>query len=462
MGVGGRQLRGRGRAYLSVIIAGLALWLFAAPSAGAARTEYFGISQGRELDTQDLRGMRTARVRTDRFLLQWKTIVRSPGSYDWSQPDRVIGALAFHGIRPLPFVWGCPTWACPGPSRPPTDTAFARTAWQNFLKAAVARYGRTGTYWTNGYRQRYGPNATPWPINAWQVWNEPNLKKYFNPGGQNPGAGISKYAQLVKLSRDAIKSRDPQATIVLAGMLGNGDPLAKDFIKGLYKIAGFKNNFDVAALHPYTGYLDGFRRQILEFRGVMNNRGDSATPIWLTEFGWGSANPDRFGINKGLQGQANMLRDSYRMLLTQRRAWNVQRLYWFLWRDPATGGGTGCSFCGSAGLLRFNRTKKPSYSAFTRFAAENIPPQARITGGPAQGSSIVDRTPTFSFTVTDPVRDAGSTFVCKLDGGLFKPCKSPYTTPALSYGTHAFYVRAIDAPGNESQLVGRSFTVRAP
>ncbi len=28
----------------------------------------------------------------------------------------------------------------------------------------------------------------PMPVQAWQVWNEPNLKKYFDPGIR-PGMG---------------------------------------------------------------------------------------------------------------------------------------------------------------------------------------------------------------------------------------------------------------------------------
>jgi hypothetical protein len=458
---------------LALILAALAVWLLAAAPADAARTEYFGISQSREFDARDLGGtvvngvrqkdgMDDARIRTSRFLLQWRTVQGVQGTWNWRQPDRIIGGLAAHGIRGLPFAWGCPRWVCPGPSRPPTETPFARTAWQNFLKAAVARYGPGGTYWrTNGlYKQQYGANATPWPITAWQVWNEPNLQKYFNPG-QTTGHGIQKYAQLVKISHAAIRSRDPQARIVLAGMLGYGKPLAWDFLKGLYRVAGFKSYFDFAALHPYAEHLYQLRSQIVKLRTVMANYGDSATPLWLSEFGWGSAPPDRFGINKGAL-QDDFLRDSFEMLLKHRTAWNVQRLYWFLWRDPPTSGGTGCSFCGSAGLLRFNRTKKPSYSAFRSFSAEWVPPQAVITGGPTQGGVTSDPTPTFSFRVGNPTRDAGSTFICRVDARPFTPCRSPYTAPALSNGSHTFYVRAIDAPGNESPLVRRTFTVQAP
>ncbi len=146
------------------------------------------------------------------------------------------------------------------------------------------------------------------------------------------------------------------------------------------------------------------------------------------------------------------------MLLSNRRAWNVQRLYWFLWRDPASAGGTGCSFCGSAGLLKNNRIEKALLQRLHELRVRDDPAPASITGGPAQGSFIKDSTPSFAFAAVGPT-DAGSTFVCRVDAGAYKPCSPPYTTPALSNGSHVFYLRAIDAPGNESQIVWRSFTV---
>ncbi len=56
----------------------------------------------------------------------------------------------------------------------------------------------------------------------------------------------------------------------------------------------------------------------------MKNRGDAATPLWLTELAWGSAQPDGFGLNKGLAGQAQMLTGSYNMILRYRKLWNVR------------------------------------------------------------------------------------------------------------------------------------------
>ncbi len=175
--------------------------------------------------TRDLLGMAAARVRTSRFLLQWRTVQPAQGVWDWRQPDRVIGGPCLARNPAVSHSHGDPRSGCARALRAPRSTArLAQSRWQNFLKAAVARYGPTGSYWTTRYRQLYGANATPLPIQSWQVWNEPNLKKYFDPGNTT-GHGIDQYAQLVRISHAAIKSRDPQARIVLGGMLGYGNPI---------------------------------------------------------------------------------------------------------------------------------------------------------------------------------------------------------------------------------------------
>jgi hypothetical protein len=448
--------------YLAGIVGALALSLVAASAAGAAvRTEFFGIAAG-QLDAQDRQEMAAARVQTARFMLKWRAIETSAGSYDWSDRDWFIGGLASRGIRPVPFVWGSPKWVGNGdPRQPPLGTAADIKAWQNFLKAALARYGPGGTYWALGgpYDQEYGAGATPLPVQSWQIWNEVNLKKYFSPGSTTQQAA-NRYARLVAISHDAIKAKDPRATIVLAGMPNtshvSGSSTAWDFLSALYNVSGVKGDFDAAALHPYGCDLDQSRNGLQRFSAVMKNRGDGATPLWLTEFAWGSGPPDQYCKNKGETGQRDLLTSSYKMFLQYRRTWNLQRVYWFLWRDPTSDYATYCSFCGTAGLVRHDRTPKPAYYAFKSFSAETTPPVASITGSPLQGGFTKDSTPTFSFASNE----AGSTFVCRYDGAPFLPCRSPSTraTP-LTNSVHTFSVKAIDAPGNESAIVSRSFTV---
>ena len=427
-------------------------------TATAVRTEFFGIAP-HYLDHRDLRGMRNARVHTNRFEIGWRFAQPSQGgSFDWDRADQIVGELAAHGIRSAPFVQSSPSWVASSPTFPPTDTAAHEQAWQTFLKAAVARYKPGGVYWANRYRRDYG-GAPPLPIVSWQIWNEPNVKRVFNPQGTNQGS-VEKYARLLKISHNAIKSKDPGAQVVLAGNPSyspNGGFQAWEFLERLYRIPGIKSYFDVAALHPYASTLDAFASQIEKVRGVIKAHHDAATPLWLTEMGWGSAPPDRIGINKGPGGQEKMLRAAFTRILNHRRAWNLQSLFWFLWRDPAPDSQFAhwCSFCGSGGLVEHDRTAKPALPTFKSFSAETNPPVARITSGPGQGASTTDRTPTFTFISNEP----GSTFERRVDTNPFRACTSPFTTGKLSGGSHSFSVRAIDAPGNVSTVVKRSFRV---
>jgi hypothetical protein len=191
----------------------------------------------------------------------------------------------------------------------------------------------------------------------------------------------------------------------------------------------------------------------------MANNGDRASPLWITELGWGSATPADGYANLGPAGQASMLTRSFTLILGQRSAWNVQRLYWFNWRDPAPGSHFEdlCLRCASAGLLTYDRVPKPAFDAFVAFTAETIPPLARISAGPSQGGLTNDPTPSFSFISSEP----GSTFACRIDASPFATCASPFTAPTLPNGPHTFSVEAIDAAGNESAVVSRSFTVDA-
>jgi hypothetical protein len=357
----------------ALILAGLALVAVAALAAlliprssseAPAVDDYlFGIVTAHPLDSADMRKMRLARVRSVRFLFGWSEIERRRGSYDWTKPDRVVGQLASHGIQPVPFVFGSPAWVSPDLTRPPLG-AGPRAAWVAFLKAAVDRYGPGGSYWRDVYEQRFGDDVKPVPITAWQVWNEPNLPNYF--ASASPPRD---YAELLRLSHDAIASRDPSAEIVLAGMPGYGKPdTAWRFLDRLYHQPGFRGAFDVVALHPYARTVAQLRLEVEKLREAMAAHGSGGTPLWLTELGWGSGKPNRFGLNKGIEGQDRLLRESFQLILDNRSAWRVERLFWYDWRDPRPGAPQPCSFCSTAGLLAHDGFPKPSWISYREFA----------------------------------------------------------------------------------------------
>ena len=442
----GSRVRTR-KAIVLIILAVVSAALIAPTSAGAVRSEFFGIAQGPPISNADIGGIQRAHVRTMRYLFKWASVQPKRCCFNWGVQDKLMGRLVARGIRVVPALWGSPSWAESYPAKPPIDKL---TAWQTFLKAFVSRYGPGGSYWPH-FRTNY-PGKAPLPVRAYQIWNEPNLKNYWLPY-----PAPRDYGKLLKASSAAIRGKYPKAQIVLGGMPGYGNVHAWDFLNQLYdRVAGVKSYFDVTALHPYGTRLDSVKTEIHRFRDAMTSHADGATQLWITEIGWGSAPAG--ALNMGLQGQARMLNRAYKMVLTNRRPWNVQRLFWYRWRDPQKSYATGCTFCATAGLLKHGYTAKPALSVFKRFTAETTPPVATITSGPSHGATIANPTPTFKFTANEP----GSTFQCRVDGNPFNACTAPYKTAPLANGSHRFSVRAIDAPGNVGARTLRSFTVDAP
>jgi hypothetical protein len=110
---------------------------------------------------------------------------------------------------------------------------------------------------------------------------------------------------------------------------------------------------------------------------------------------------------------------------------------------------------------RPNSVKPSEHACSSQGATGNPYPEGGSAGSGGRGGSkrpqtelrhrpshrTHDRTPTFRFSSTV----AGSTFRCKLDHGSFKPCRSPFTAPRLSYGRHVFQVKATAPSGAADQ-----------
>ncbi|MFM8560630.1 MAG: Ig-like domain-containing protein [Solirubrobacterales bacterium] len=81
-----------------------------------------------------------------------------------------------------------------------------------------------------------------------------------------------------------------------------------------------------------------------------------------------------------------------------------------------------------------------------------------LGSGPAEGSSVTDTTPTFEFSGAP----AGESYQCRIDGGAWAACTSPFTLPELALGSHSFEARLVDAAGNTGPVTRRDFEVVAP
>ena len=208
-----------------------------------------------------------------RLDVSWAMIQSSPGEYDMNYGvplvDTVIDQLRQRDLKVLVMFWRTPQWASGDPSNEnvaPQDPADYASA----LEWAADRWGDE--------------------VDAWQVWNEPNLDYFFE------GTDPTQYTDLLCAGYGAVKRGDPDAQVVYGGIVGSDVA----WLRSSYD-AGARGCFDVMAVHSYStpGDLppsssdtaDGRDLGSLARVDAVMRAQDDAHSIWLTEFGW-SAHTD--------------------------------------------------------------------------------------------------------------------------------------------------------------------------
>ena len=169
---------------------------------------------------------------------------------------------------------------------------------------------------------------------------------------------------VLRIAGRTLHRADPGSKVILGGLFGR--PLqippnvaSGDYLSRVYRARRVKRYFDGVALHPYVARARAMGAQIDNLRRIMRVHNDAATPIYVTELGWGSdSGPTRW--ERGLQGQASELSRAFAMLSANRLRWRVGGAWWFTWTDE----GGSCQFCHSAGLLTARRAAKPAWYRF--------------------------------------------------------------------------------------------------
>ena len=363
--------------WLSVLSA--CLLLPAAAAAARPPARFFGVVPQGVPSDRDARWMSAGGIESIRLPLAWSAVEPAapaePGApgeplrhhYDWTRFDRAVAVAVSHDLEVLPFLYHTPRWLGTSPQTLPIGDQAQRSAWADFVRAAVRRYGPDGDFWVE-----HSPfSADPLPIRPilrWQVWNEENFFYFAYP------VSPTDYSLLLADAAEAIRSVDPDATVVLGGLYGrprDGPPTgmmrAAPYLQRLYAIPGSRESFDQVAVHPYAPRAPGMERLVEAVRRVIVDNHDDA-PMLITEFGWGSqSGPRAVKFERGLGGQARQLRRAYRLLIAARRRLRLRRVYWFSWKDA---GPPGCRICDSTGLFRRGEgfDAKPAWQAFTRLS----------------------------------------------------------------------------------------------
>ena len=341
------------------------------PQAADAPKEFFGVVPQSLLTEEDLSRMREGRVGTIRLVIPWGALApdeKDAKQVDFSSVDPILLSAAENGVRVVPTIYGTPTWVAEGldgygcdpgcgPYAPTSDEALA--AWKDFVDQLVERYGPDGDLWTAH------PELDRVPVRSWQIWNEQNSPTFYQPE-----VDPASYERLLDTASEAIKDRDPDAEVILGGMFGtpfNGKPpalSAPDFLRQLYAIDGAREQFDAVAAHPYAAHEGKIELQVHLLHDEIE-RADDDAGLWITEVGASSAdgpNP----LDRGPEGQAQQLTDAFTFFLNRRRAWNIEGVTWYSWRD--TSDPNQCDWCPGSGLFEeASLEPKPAWDAFTAF-----------------------------------------------------------------------------------------------
>ncbi|MCC7355747.1 MAG: beta-galactosidase [Anaerolineae bacterium] len=249
-----------------------------------------------EVADRDLTIMKEFGFSWVRQTFAWEDIEgKGKGQFDWANADRVIQQVNDHGLKLLARLGTDPEngmtkrWAGPPPGNAKNFADFA---------GAMAK--------------RYCGK-----VQAYQVWNEPNLTREWGGRAPNP----TEYANFLRGAYTAIKAACPSVVVVTAGMAPTerNEPTISypdaAFYEGMYKAMKGNSNgyFDVLGAHAagfaappeldpaeaaaqkkYGGYRFFSFRHLEDIRAIMVRYGDANKRIAILEFGWtfDRVNPD--------------------------------------------------------------------------------------------------------------------------------------------------------------------------
>ncbi len=219
----------------------------------------FGVEMSQIRSDSVLSKVKAANVRwIRRAAIPWRLIEPSEGQRNWaaiSDLEREFQTASENGYKLVIVVREAPAWAqalqgisC-GPIKQDKLQAFAA-----FMHDVVGRY-----------------SAPPYNVYYWEIWNEPDISPQLVPADSLWGCwgnesdqyyGGGAYAEMLKTVYPMVKAAQPEAQLMVGGLLLDCDPqnppAGKDckparFLEGILH-AGGGAYFDGVAFHAYDYY----------------------------------------------------------------------------------------------------------------------------------------------------------------------------------------------------------------
>lgn len=194
----------------------------------------------------------------------WRFIEIGNGVYDWSRADLIVQEAQKYHVALQPIVVWSPAWVGE-PTAAPSPGDF-----QAFMNALVGRYHSS--------------------IHYWELWNEPDLSKYFNSGERAYVADI-----LIPGSQGA-KAADPSAQIILGGPSW----ASQDWMNRIYDYGG-GDSFDIMAWHAY-GDVSTVLSSVDNVLPILSDHHQLGKPLWVGEYGLEDGSPSSAAQSSLLTG----------------------------------------------------------------------------------------------------------------------------------------------------------------
>lgn len=209
--------------------------------------------------------------------------------FDWQWDDTIAGDLAAAHLKWLPVIDYSAGWAQSvagqDHSPPASDADYAA-----YAQAFAFRYGANGTFWHSH------PELPAEPVDAFEIWNEPDDDANWYPSASPAG-----YARMYALTRRAIDRVDPSARVLIGG-LENAQSFLPAMVAAMPSLAG---HIDGVAIHPY-GTPSQVMLRVRNGRNALRRLGMQSVPLYVTEFGWTVSPPTSPGYASPAQRVADL------------------------------------------------------------------------------------------------------------------------------------------------------------
>ncbi|KAB0563889.1 MULTISPECIES: cellulase family glycosylhydrolase [Pseudomonas] len=278
-----------------------------------------------------------------RLDLHWDQLEPAEGQYQVATLDQLVGNLQTNQLKSVFYLVGSAPFATTAPPGAPYQDQYPPKNPDVFANRMAL------------LSQRY-PS-----VDAWQVWNEPNLLGFWRPVADPAG-----YFTLLAATTNALRTVNPDKPVVAAGMAFLSEmPNGKTMLSALSALGVNRLN-TVVSYHPYNQLPEGNDPANLDFVAktqALNQslRAEGVKTLWSTEWGWSNyPGPKEAQDLITRQQQADYVVRRVALM----SAMDFDKIFLFTLSDLDQRASVRDQ---SYGLLDINANPKPSYTALKNF-----------------------------------------------------------------------------------------------